>query len=83
MARILTGEEQAQHDRVHSRFGDARAQLWARVYAAEFSACRHGTLIESSDSLRTANDSLALKRARACADAAVADFDAHYLGAKR
>lgn len=62
-------------------FGDARAQLWARVYAAEFSACRHGTPVE--ESMQTANDTFALKRARALADIAVADFDEHYLGGKR
>jgi hypothetical protein len=67
----------------HEQTGDARAQLWARVYAAEFSACRHGTLIDSAESLRTANDTLAMKRARSLADAAVRDFDEHYLGGKR
>jgi hypothetical protein len=67
----------------HARGSDARAQLWARVYAAEFSACRHGTVIDSQESLQTASDALAMKRSRALADAAVRDFDEHYLGGKR
>ena len=73
MARVLTDEEQAQHERIHGRFGDAhepvgdaRAQLWVGMYLM-----RHWQF--------------GAEHARACdfADAAVRDFDEHYLGGKR
>lgn len=69
--RILTDEERAQHERIHGRFGDARAQLWARVYATEFEVFRMRAP-HLLDTCRAA--------AREAAAAAVADFDEHYLG---
>jgi hypothetical protein len=70
--RVLTDEERAQHERIHGRFGDARAQLWARVYADEVKRLRD-------------QDEDAHAREWACqaALAAVEDFDAHYTGGKR
>jgi len=62
------------------RIGDARAQLWARVYAAEFAAVQErwrdaGVVHSGADAVR--------ERARDAANAAVRDFDEHYLGGKR
>jgi len=54
--------------------GDARAQLWARVYAAEFEVFR----TRAPHLLNTCREA-----AREAADAAVRDFDEHYLGGKR
>ena len=52
----------------------ARAQLWARVYAAQFEVCMHRPSYHETgarwDAVQTA-------------DAAVRDFDEHYLGGKR
>lgn len=56
------------------RGGDARAQLWARVYADELKSWTR------SDEQLEAKARVASVQA---ADAAAADFDAHYLGAKR
>lgn len=55
--------------------GDARAQLWARVYAAEFDSLRRQPEPYAEDACRTL--------ARREADAAVRDFDEQYLGGKR
>lgn len=58
----------------HEPVGDARAQLWARVYAAQFEVCMHRPSYHETgarwDAVQTA-------------DAAVRDFDEHYLGGKR
>ena len=72
MARVLTAEEQAQHERTHGRFGDARAQLWARVYGDEVKRLRDED-----------EDTHAREWACQAALAAVEDFDEHYLGGKR
>lgn len=53
---------------------DARAQLWARVYAAEF---------EQQRTCLRAHPEICRHDARQQADAAVRDFDQHYLGGKR
>lgn len=53
---------------------DARAQLWARVYAAEFDCWRR----QNADGRDFAH-----RYARDAADAAVRDFDEHYCGGKR
>jgi hypothetical protein len=71
---------------------EARAQLWGRVYAAEFELYRRrdgsplGTVVyeRSEASIReTTALACAQTRAREAADAAVRDFDEHYLGGKR
>lgn len=88
--RRLTEEEQAQHERVNGRFGDARAQLWARVYATEYSICRarqggsHGSVVfgTRSDRVQTFGH-VAMREAREAADIAVRDFDEHYLRGPR
>lgn len=56
----------------HAPVGDARAQLWARVYAAEFESLRRRPEPYPEEASR--------KLARVQADAAVRDFDEHYLG---
>lgn len=72
--------------------GDARAQLWVRVYAAEFELYRRrdGAPPETIVYMRTEGQlrettALACAQRRACdtANAAVRDFDEHYLGGKR
>jgi hypothetical protein len=74
--------------RLADQHSDARAQLWARVYAAEYELCRreqggsHGTLLFMRDG-QTTHGECAKGRAREAADAAAADFDEHYLGGKR
>lgn len=56
--------------------GDARAQLWARVYATEYAVLR----AYSHEQHQPPSARLAARRE---ADAAVRDFDEHYLGGKR
>jgi hypothetical protein len=95
MARFLTDEEQAQHERLNGRFGDARAQLWARVYAHELAAVRavfhasppadwreHPLRIDVMHVVQRNMDA-ASQHARDLAARAVRDFDEHYLGGKR
>lgn len=78
--------------RLAERAGDARAQLWARVYAAEFELYRRRdaappetiVYVRSEGTLReTTALACAQRRALETADAAVRDFDEHYLGGKR
>ena len=63
------------------RIGDARAQLWARVYAATFDQGIRGCVREITKQGLTASSD-ARSMAREQADAAVRDFDEHYLGSK-
>jgi len=65
-------------DNTHAPVGDARAQLWARVYAAEYAVVRQARQAEGCDGFSPGY----LRRAREAADAAAADFDQHYFGGK-
>lgn len=82
MARVLTEEEQAQHEGIHGRFGGARAQLWARVYRDELKLWRI-CLTPRGETPSEAHLQLAQGWARKAAAEAVWDFDEHYLGGKR
>ena len=56
--------------------GDARAQLWARLYAAVLSSLVN-TVCDPATSARARQTAIGI------ANDAVADFDEHYLGGKR
>lgn len=80
-------------DGSYEPIGDARAQLWARVYADELAALHAVHRAQPEPSFRDQPMDVLIEwtreresipgRARKAADAAVADFDEHYLGGKR
>lgn len=83
--------------RLAEQTGDARAQLWASVYAAEYAVQLGIIAMDAPNAVQQRNEwtevriagsravlNVALSNAsKRAADAAVADFDTHYLGGKR
>lgn len=84
----LYGKIEFQPSVGHEPVGDARAQLWARVYAAEYEVTRRDQRDQRDRQLLMRDGVITIgeyaqNQARHAADAAVRDFDEHYLGGKR